>query len=212
MDLPSDLPVKWTHFRKVEVVFKRRSASDIHSTMVSTATASGSQARSLPVAPTQEQSGPGMTIWGDPGSVPPGQVTVSNIVPDSSADHAGIQAGDVILQVDGRSAGSAQINTIAEELWGPTDSLVHVKLKRGTQIYDVTLLRENVTLEYLRCSQNIQHGNPDRQGEEMKTQIEQNLNVQAMLYEQALMQSLIRWLVRAYMCVQCVCACVSVCV
>jgi hypothetical protein len=87
-----------------------------------------------------------------------------------------------------------------------------VKLKRGTQIYDVTLLRENVTLEYLRCSQNIQHGNPDRQGEEMKTQIEQNLNVQAMLYEQALMQSLIRWLVRAYMCVQCVCACVSVCV
>jgi serine protease Do len=66
-----------------------------------------------------------------------GGVVVANLYNDSPAAAAGVRAGDIILQIDGNDAGSAQdsLRQLATHRPGTT---VKLRLQRGTSQIDTT--------------------------------------------------------------------------
>ncbi|MGH7590299.1 MAG: S41 family peptidase, partial [Gemmatimonadales bacterium] len=75
-----------------------------------------------------------------------GWITVVAPLPDSPAERAGIETGDQLVSVDGRSAESWQADGAVRRLRGPAGSKVTIGIRRGgngvVQLY--TLIREEI--------------------------------------------------------------------
>lgn len=75
-----------------------------------------------------------------------GWITVVAPLPDSPAERAGIETGDQLVSVDGRSAESWQADAAVRRLRGPAGSKVTIGIRRGgdegVQLY--TLTREEI--------------------------------------------------------------------
>jgi carboxyl-terminal processing protease len=80
------------------------------------------------------------------------RIIVSDVEPNSPAQRGGIQPNDVFLQVDGTKFDQPD-NTpddVAMKLRGPEGSKVGVVLQRGSNIVDVILTREPITINTVR--------------------------------------------------------------
>jgi carboxyl-terminal processing protease len=80
-----------------------------------------------------------------------GVVKVVAPIDDTPAAKAGIQAGDYITHIDGKSVVGWTLKEAVEKLRGPVDSKVTIKVKRGEKDpFDVTLARAIITVKSVR--------------------------------------------------------------
>ena len=70
------------------------------------------------------------------------ELAVVRPIPGSPAEAAGVQAGDVITQVDGASLDGLTIDKIAARIKGPKDTTVTLTILRGAQSFDVSIVRK----------------------------------------------------------------------
>jgi len=99
--------------------------------------------------------------------MPNGRLTIVATIKGSPAEKAGLQSGDVILQVDDKPIQNMDINEAVSLIRGPKGTDVHLKVQRGTQpIFDLTITRntiqvaeveskmlENDTIAYVQLSE-----------------------------------------------------------
>lgn len=67
------------------------------------------------------------------------------IMPDSPAERAGLQAGDLLVAADGVSFAGLTAEEMTEKISGTIGTYVTVTVQRGNDTFDVRLIRENVT-------------------------------------------------------------------
>jgi carboxyl-terminal processing protease len=80
-----------------------------------------------------------------------GFVKVVSPIDDTPAAKAGIQAGDYITHIDGKSVVGWSLKEAVDKLRGPIDTKVTIKIKRGEKDpFDVTLSRAQITVKSVR--------------------------------------------------------------
>lgn len=72
-----------------------------------------------------------------------GKLTVVKLIEGSPAEVAGLAAGDVILEIDGRSMGFQQA---VEAIRGLIGTPVRLRLQRGDKVFDTDVIRDEVTV------------------------------------------------------------------
>jgi hypothetical protein len=90
--------------------------------------------------PASELSGIGATL-----AQGAGFVTVAGVIGGGPAARAGMQAGDRIERIDGRSAEGYTVSQCVQLLRGPEGSTVNVTLGRGGSTVELTITRAMVT-------------------------------------------------------------------
>jgi len=65
----------------------------------------------------------------------------------SPADRAGLQPGDVVVAVDGKSVNGSTIQDQITKVRGPSGTQVKLTIKRGARTFDLTLTREEITTQ-----------------------------------------------------------------
>ena len=71
---------------------------------------------------------------------------VSEIIPDSPADKAGLQVNDVLLEIDGSDVSTMSLTEISNLMKGETGTKVKIKILRGEEEISLKLTREVVEL------------------------------------------------------------------
>mgnify|MGYP001361969858 CR=1 FL=1 len=80
-----------------------------------------------------------------------GVVKVVAPIDDTPAARAGVQAGDYITHIDGKSVVGWTLKEAVDKLRGPIDTKVTIKIKRGDKDpFDVTLTRAVITVKSVR--------------------------------------------------------------
>ena len=67
-------------------------------------------------------------------------------IKNSPAEKAGVQAGDLILAVDGQECTANDMNTISSKIKGEAGTIVKLKLQRGNDTLELEIKRESVTV------------------------------------------------------------------
>lgn len=67
-------------------------------------------------------------------------------IKNSPAEKAGVQAGDLILAVDGQEYTANDMNTISSKIKGEAGTTVKLKLQRGNETLELEIKRESVTV------------------------------------------------------------------
>ena len=65
----------------------------------------------------------------------------------SPAEEVGIEAGDVILAINGESCNEMDINVASSKIKGESGSTVELEIQRGTEIFKKTVTRRNVEIK-----------------------------------------------------------------
>lgn len=76
-----------------------------------------------------------------------GQVHVVRRMPDSPAEHAGIQPGDAILKIDDQPLNADDLDSAIERMRGPVGSSVHLAVLRDNQTLEFAVQRAEVALQ-----------------------------------------------------------------
>jgi carboxyl-terminal processing protease len=75
-----------------------------------------------------------------------GKMVVSSPIQGGPADQAGIDAGDIIVKVDGKPIAGLEIDEIVKRVSGPVGSAVVLTVDRGGQNLNFTLRRRQIVL------------------------------------------------------------------
>ncbi len=89
----------------------------------------------------EQFEGVGMTLDGREGPV-----RVSLVSEGSPAERAGVQAGDVIVAVDGVATAGQNLNTVVSRIRGPAGTPVSISFQRAGQPLTLTIRRKLLTL------------------------------------------------------------------
>lgn len=89
-------------------------------------------------------SGAGMSVTAD---TELDRVVITKVFKDSPAAKAGILAGDIILQIDGKAVGGMQLEKTTESIKGAAGTKVTLTIMRGENVFDVELERANIEIE-----------------------------------------------------------------
>jgi len=73
-----------------------------------------------------------------------GKALVITPIDDSPADKAGVQAGDIIVKVNGQSITGKGLEDIVKLIAGPLNSPVTLTMQRGLKAVDITMNRQQV--------------------------------------------------------------------
>ena len=84
----------------------------------------------------------GVGLW--LGRVKSGDVEVTSVVPDSPAEHAGLQVGDVLVDVGGRPVDGMEVGDVVRRMTGQAGTTVAVTVRRDGVIHTVTLRRADL--------------------------------------------------------------------
>lgn len=93
---------------------------------------------------TGEFSGIGATMSR---SLDSGEITVSNVYQDSPADKAGLKQGDVIYEVDGRSASGRDLETVVSWIKGEQGTDVTLCVLRNGEEVELTATRDIIEVQ-----------------------------------------------------------------
>jgi len=74
-------------------------------------------------------------------------LVVVSPISGSPADKAGLQPGDVVVAVNGKSVNGSTIQDEITNVRGPSGSQVKLTIKRGTSTFDLTITREEITTQ-----------------------------------------------------------------
>ncbi len=86
------------------------------------------------------------------------QLTVISPLKNTPAERAGIHAGDLILQIDGKSTDGMTSDAAVSLIRGPRDTTVTLKLSREGEVFDVTVTRGVITIPVIEATYNTQTG------------------------------------------------------
>ena len=78
------------------------------------------------------------------------EVEVVSPLEDSSAYRAGIQAGDIIIKVDGESLKNTSLNKVVDTITGPKGTMVTLTIRRNDQEIDFPLKRARVKIRSVK--------------------------------------------------------------
>ncbi len=82
-----------------------------------------------------------------------GYITVISPIPGTPSDKAGIQSGDKIIEINGKSAYKIKTESVIKKLRGKKGSSVVVKiLREGKEPFDVTLIRDQIPITSIIAS------------------------------------------------------------
>lgn len=88
-------------------------------------------------------SGVGLWLRGTPTGAP--GVEIGSVQPGSPAEQAGLQAGDVVVAVDGTDVSTADVPVVAALLRGRDRSTVRIDVRRGNATRALTVTRTTVS-------------------------------------------------------------------
>ncbi len=98
-----------------------------------------------------EFGGVGLNISKQPGQEGKGYIEVVSPIEDTPAHRAGIQSGDLIVEVEGESTSGMRIDEVVDRLRGEVGTEVAVKIQRGeNHRFDVTLERGKIEVPTVR--------------------------------------------------------------
>ena len=81
------------------------------------------------------------------------RIVVDQPMPGSPALKAGVQSGDVVLQIDGKSTEGMTVSEAADLIRGDVDSSVTIQFQRQSEVFERTIVRAQVeipSVEYTR--------------------------------------------------------------
>ena len=82
-----------------------------------------------------------------------GYITVISPIPGTPSDKAGIQSGDKIIEINGKSAYKIKTEDVIKKLRGEKGSSVIVKILRdGKEPFDITLIRDQIPITSIIAS------------------------------------------------------------
>jgi len=82
-----------------------------------------------------------------------GYITVISPIPGTPSDKAGIQSGDKIIEINGKSAYKIKTESVIKQLRGEKGSSVIVKILRdGKEPFDITLIRDQIPITSIIAS------------------------------------------------------------
>ena len=104
---------------------------------------------------TNEFTGIGIEI-----SKPKGLLTVASLVPDTPAYKSGLDAGDVILAVDGIKTKDMTLSCAVHKITGPKGTKVTLTIERPgeEQTKDITIIRDKIVVGTIRGWQRTNNG------------------------------------------------------
>ncbi len=76
-----------------------------------------------------------------------GYLMITRIYKGGSAESNGVQVGDVITEIDGRSLLSMDASTAQDRLSGETGTKLSLRLVRNSELFNVTLIRQQIDIE-----------------------------------------------------------------
>lgn len=76
-----------------------------------------------------------------------GEVVISSVMPGQPAETAGLQAGDVIIGVDGEDMKGKLLSDVAAKIHGEKGTAVTIRVQRGNEEKEFTMERATVELE-----------------------------------------------------------------
>lgn len=76
-----------------------------------------------------------------------GEVVISSVMPGQPAETAGLQAGDVIIGVDGEDMKGKLLSDVAAKIHGEKGTAVTIRVQRGDEEKEFTMERATVEVE-----------------------------------------------------------------
>lgn len=74
------------------------------------------------------------------------QPTIVRPLPDSPAEKAGLRKGDVLLAVNDTVVLDLPVDKVVEQIRGEEGTTVKLKIKRGSEVKDITVTRQKITV------------------------------------------------------------------
>lgn len=81
-----------------------------------------------------------------------GVVKVVSPIEDTPADRAGLESGDLIIQIDGEDVQGLTLNDAVEKMRGPINTKIRLKIFREEEkrTFDVTIVRDKIKIRSVR--------------------------------------------------------------
>lgn len=79
-----------------------------------------------------------------------GEITVVNVYEDSPADKAGLKAGDILYQVDGKDAEGQELDTVVSWIKGEKGTDVAIKVMRAGEAVETVATRDVIQMQTVR--------------------------------------------------------------
>lgn len=79
-----------------------------------------------------------------------GEITVVNVYEDSPADKAGLKAGDILYQVDGKDAEGKELDTVVSWIKGEKGTDVAIKVMRAGEAVETVATRDVIQVQTVR--------------------------------------------------------------
>ncbi|MCI8393180.1 MAG: S41 family peptidase [Clostridia bacterium] len=83
------------------------------------------------------------------GNLETGKVDIVAPMKGSPAEKAGIQAGDEVLKADGKEYVADELDKLSSYIKGEKGTNITLTIKRGEEIFDVTVMRDDVHINYV---------------------------------------------------------------
>lgn len=84
-------------------------------------------------------------------------IRVVSPIDNAPAEKAGIQSGDVIIGVDGEDTSGKNTTEMAKLIRGPKGTSVTIKVRRGSQEFEVSLTRDTIPLTSVTVKMSTEH-------------------------------------------------------
>ena len=92
-------------------------------------------------------------------SKPKGLLTIASLLPGTPADKAGLDAGDIIVKIDGLATADMSLNCAVKKIQGIKGTIVTLTIRRGTEEKNVQVTRDRIIVPSIRGWERTETGN-----------------------------------------------------